>query len=174
MWVLLQSFKCAYIHPSAHASTLCICVCTSYSHTAFNRRWAPTSPWQISTCVWDQCCCTCGSSPWSHSLCTITHHLRPCLNDWLTDGRISPDKKLKWLITRAHLSTWGGPAVPKTAGLKRVHLSWVCPPDTLEQIPQHMDLHGHHHSYVYVCKLPLTVSYQPKTYTVHPGDRKIN
>lgn len=94
---------------------VCVCVCGRASvHTChfqtpkFNHRWAPTSPWQISSCVWDQCCCTCGSSPWSHSLCTITHHLRPCLNHWLTDGRISPDKKkLKWLITEAHLSTWG-------------------------------------------------------------------
>lgn len=144
---------------------VCVCVCGRASvHTChfqtpkFNHRWAPTSPWQISTCVWDQCCCTCGSSPWSHSLCTITHHLRPCLNHWLTDGRISPDKKS--LSDWSPRLTWApeGPGLPSAAGPKRVHLCWVCPPDTLGQIPQYMDLCSHHHCYVYVCNLPITAS----------------
>lgn len=64
--------------------------------------------------------------------------------------------------------------MPRTAGPKRVHLSRVCPPDTLGQIPRYTDLCGHHRRYVYVCNLPLAASYQPKTHTIHPGDRKIN
>lgn len=70
------------IHPSSHGLNLRMCVRGSHSSAVFNHRWALTSPWQISTCVWDQCSCTCGSSPWSHSVCTITYHLRPCLTDW--------------------------------------------------------------------------------------------
>lgn len=42
---------------------------------------------------------------------------------WLTDGRISSDKKHQWLITEAHLSPYGGPSVPRTIGPKKVHLS---------------------------------------------------
>lgn len=30
------------------------------------------------------------------------------MSNWLTDGRISSDKKHQWLITEAHLSTLGG------------------------------------------------------------------
>lgn len=111
----------------------------------FSHRWAPTNSRQISTCVWDQCWCTCGSSPWSHSFYTIPHHLRPQPNYWLTDGRVSPDKMLKWLITDAHLSTWGGSSMPGTLGPMTVNSSLVDPPETLRQIPQNMTLCGQHH-----------------------------
>lgn len=151
-------------HTNRHESTFlkCVCECVfvcvymSLSNTLFNHRWALTSPWQISTCVWDQCCCTCGSSPWSHSLCTITHHLRPCVNEWMTDGRISPDKKHQWLI-KARLSTWGRPSVPRITDPKMVHFSWSSPPDSLGRIPQHMDMCGQHHCYMYVHKVPQAV-----------------
>lgn len=127
-------YMCGNVH--IHAGVV---MKQSHSHRSL------TSPWQISTCVWDQCWCTCGSSPWSYSFCTLTHHLRPLTNDWLTDGRFSPDKMLKWLITEAHLSTWGGSSMPGTVCPKRVNFSRVYPPETLRQISQNMTLCGQPH-----------------------------
>lgn len=61
----------------------------------------------------------------------ITHHLRPCLNEWLTDGRISPDKKHQWLI-KAHLSIWGGAQRAKYCGAPFLSLStWLPGADSL-------------------------------------------
>lgn len=146
-----------------NATTPSVFVCPWHSNTISNHRWAATSPWQISTCVWDQCCCTCESSPWSHSLCTITHHLRHCLNDWLTGGRISLDKTLKWLITEAHLSTWGclayrGPWAPgEWISPRFVHLT------PCSKFPN---------TWIHVVSLTVLCVYascQPKTYTVSPG-----
>lgn len=76
-----------------------------------------------------------GARPDPTASAPVTHHLRPCLPDWLTDGRISPDKKHRWLIAETHLTTRGGPGVPGIAGLEREHFYPACPPDFLGQIP---------------------------------------
>lgn len=162
------------------------CVRTPHSNTIFNRRWAAAGPWQISTCVWDQCCCTCGSSPWSHSLCTITQHLRPCaqrLTDWLT-GESHLTKSLSdWSrrLTWAPEGGWGGGglACQGQRGPSRVNLS-LCPPDTPRQTPPPSSPRCTRSCVVIAALKCARAAYQwPKTrqletYTAQPADKKIN
>ena len=132
-----------HIHTEADESALCMCVCVrTFKHHIQSQMSSYQPMTNLHLCV--------GSVllyMWELALIPQPLHYHPppeALPGWLTDGRVSPDKKHQWLITKAHLSAWGGPGVPRTAGPKRVHLSWAWPPDSLGQIPQHSDLCGHH------------------------------
>lgn len=63
------------------------------------------------------------------------------MTDWLTDGGILPRKKKKKACVIDHQGSpehLRGDSMPRTAGSKRMHLSWVCPPDSLgEDSPAH-------------------------------------
>lgn len=142
-----------HIHESAkNASSLCMfeCLCV---HVTFKHNIQPQmSSYQPITNLH-----LCVGSVLLHmwELALITHHLRPCSNDWLTDGRISHDKKLKWLITEAHLSTWGGLAcqgLRAPRGWTFLGLStWHPGADS----PAHGSVWSS--SLLYVCKQPLII-----------------
>lgn len=104
----------------------------------------------------------------------LHYHPPPwALPEWLTDGRISHDKKLKWLITEAHLCTWGSLAYQGWWAPRRcTSHSLSCHPGA--DSPTHGPVWSSSLFPVCVYVCALSAPFEPETYIVQPGDKKIN